>query len=368
MRTTTWSVQWWRRGGRLLLLTALCLLGLSCGREKGAEYRLAYSVFFPASHIHSLLAREWADEVYRRTDGRVQIDIFPGGALTGAAENFDCVINRVSDIGMSCFAYTRGLFPLLEALDLPLGYPDGMAATRIANDFIARFQPKELSDVHVLYVHAHGPGILATTEPVASLGDLKGRSIRGTGITAQMVKAMGANAVGMSQPDTYEALRRGVVDGTFCPMETLKGWRQGEVINHVTRVPAAGYTTAMFVVMNKQVWERFPEDIKTAISEVNSEWIDQHGNAWDQVDRDGLEFVKGLGKTITDMSAEDDAIAAAAMVPLLENWVKKTDAAGLPGMEAMAFLKAAVADARRNRAATAAAQTTGDSTKQGEQP
>ncbi|MGI5923109.1 MAG: TRAP transporter substrate-binding protein [Lentisphaeria bacterium] len=368
MRTTIGAAQSVRHGCRLLLLTALCLLTLSCRRESGgAEYRLAYSVFFPASHVQSQLACEWAEEVYQRTGGRVRIDVFPGGTLSGAAENFDCVINRVSDVGMSCFSYTRGLFPLMEALDLPLGYPDGMAATRIANDFLARFQPEELSDVHVLYVHAHGPGLLATIQPVESLDDLKGRSIRGTGITAQMVKAIGANAVGMSQPDTYEALRRGVVDGTFCPMETLKGWRQGEVINYVTKVPAAGYTTAMFAVMNKQVWERFPEDIKATISEVSREWIDRHGKAWDEIDHDGREFVQGLGKTITEMKPEEDARVAAALLPMLESWVKKSDAAGLPGTEAMAFLKAAVAEARRNQAAAAATQTTGD-TKQGERP
>ncbi len=70
------------------------------------------------------------------------------------------------------------------------------------------------------------------------------------------------------------------------------------------------------------------------------------------------------------MTPEDDAIAAAAMVPLLDNWVKKSDAAGLPGTAAMAFLKAAVAEARQSRAAAAAvaAQTTGGSTKQGDQP
>jgi hypothetical protein len=34
---------------------------------------------------------------------------------------------------MSVFAYTRGRFAFLEGLDLPLGYPDGVTATRIAN-------------------------------------------------------------------------------------------------------------------------------------------------------------------------------------------------------------------------------------------
>ena len=50
----------------------------------------------------------------------------------------------------------------------------------------------------------------------------------------------------MSQPETYEALQ-GVVDATLCPIETLKGWKQGEVISSVTDSSVVGYTTAMFV-------------------------------------------------------------------------------------------------------------------------
>lgn len=64
--------------------------------------------------------------------------------------------------------------------------------------------------------------------------------------------------VAMAQPDTYEARQKNVVDATLCPIETLKGWKQGEVISSVTDATAVGYTTAMFVAMNKQKWEKLP--------------------------------------------------------------------------------------------------------------
>jgi hypothetical protein len=54
----------------------------------------------------------------------------------------------------------------MEAADLPLGYPNGKVATKVVNDFYARYQPKELTDVKVLYLHAHGPGLLHTKKPV----------------------------------------------------------------------------------------------------------------------------------------------------------------------------------------------------------
>ena len=148
-----------------------------CSKDKPAETQqkpieLSYSIFFPASHLQAKTAEAWAREVESRSEGRVKITMFPGGTLTKAAQCYEGVVNGVSDIGMSVFAYTRGRFPLLEGLDLPLGYPDGVTATRLANEMVKKYEPEELSDVHVLYLHAHGPGILASTLPVRSVEDL----------------------------------------------------------------------------------------------------------------------------------------------------------------------------------------------------
>ena len=51
---------------------------------------------------------------------------------------------------------------MMEVLDLPMGYPNGRVATRVANEFFKKFKPKELEGVKLLYIHAHGPGLLHT--------------------------------------------------------------------------------------------------------------------------------------------------------------------------------------------------------------
>ena len=323
----------------LFLLVALCLT-LGAGQP---EFRLTYSVFFPATHVHSQLALAWANEIFQRTNGRVKIDVSPGCVLSSAGENYECVVQGVTDLGMSCFSYSRGMFPMMEGLDLPLGYRDGRQATRIANAYFRKFRPKELEDVEVMYIHAHGPGVLATKGRVERVSDLKGKSIRGTGVSAMVIRALDGNAIGMGQPDTYEALRKGVVEGTLCPVETLKGWRQGEVIDSVVKIPSAGYTTAMFVVMNQDTWRRLPPEIQQTIRQVNEEWIPKHGQAWDVADAEGEAFVLSLGKTIETLAPAEDAIAQKNLAPVLEEWSKSVNDKGLPGDEALAFLKEQVA-------------------------
>ena len=342
-----------RRMGGLLAMVAGVALAAGCGckgrtpeagaAEPAKTYKLTYSVFFPPMHIQAKTAMDWAAEVEKRSEGRLQITVHPGGTLTKADQCWQGVLDGVSDIGMSCFAYTPGRFPLLEALDLPLGWPDGLTATRIATQLAAKYNPAEVQGAKILYIHAHGPGILATKKPVRTLDDLKGMKIRGTGLSAGIATALGATAVGMPQPETYDALQKGVVDGTFCPIETLKGWKQGEVIEYVTDTKAIGYTTAMFVAMNQRSWDALPADLQKIIADVSAEWVDKHGQAWNQADVEGLEFVKSLNREIITLSPEEEARWKAAVEPIVLDYVKRTTEKGLPGAEFLAEIRGLIA-------------------------
>lgn len=305
-------------------------------KPAAATITLNYSIFFPPTHIQTKTAEAWAKEIETRTNGRVKIAIFPGGSLTPAPQCYEGVVNGISDLGMSCFAYTPGRFPLLEGLDLPLGYPSGAVATRIATELTEKYKPAEVTNTHVLYVHAHGPGLLASKKAVKTLEDLKGMKVRGTGLSAKIVTALGGAPVGMPQGDTYEALQKGVVDATLCPIETLKGWKQGEVISSITDATAVGYTTAMFVTMNSKKWDSLPADIQKVFTEVSKEYVAKAGQAWDQADADGREFVQSLKRETIALSPEEQQKWKQAVQPVLDAYVKAAKEKSLPGDQ---FLK-----------------------------
>lgn len=323
----------------LLILSLLLFSGCAKKEEsagssaKKQTYKFNYAVFFPATHLQAQTAEAWAKEVESRTDGQIQITLFPGGTLSKAAQTYEAVVTGVADMGMSVFAYSKGRFPLLEGLDLPVGYPDGVTATKIANEMVKKYQPEELSDVHVLYLHAHGPGILASRKEIKSPSDVASMKVRATGLSAKIVTALGGTPISMSQGDTYESLQKGVVDATFCPIETLKGWKQGEVIDYVVDTKAIGYTTTMFVVMNNDKWASLPEDLQKILTEVSEEWVYEQGAAWDESDKQGEAFVKELGKTFISLSDADNEVLVEAMAPVYAEYTAAAAEKGLPGDE-----------------------------------
>ncbi|MCD6359113.1 MAG: TRAP transporter substrate-binding protein [Dehalococcoidia bacterium] len=292
---------------------------------------LSYSNFFPPTHACSIAAEEWGKEVEERTGGRVKINFYHGGTLTPAPQVYDGVVKDISDIGMSCLAYTRGRFPLMEGADLPLGYASGSQATWAVNEVYKKFQPDELADAKVLYLHAHGPGLLHTKKPVRTLEDLKGMKIRSTGLAAKIVEALGGIPVAMPQGETYEALQKGTVDGTLGPMEVLKGWKQGEVVKYTTECYSVGYTTTFFVVMNLDKWNSLPADIQDIIADVDEEWIAVYQEVWDAADIAGREFSEGLGNEVIPLSEEESVRWSEMVKPLLDDYVDERESEGLQG-------------------------------------
>ncbi len=322
--------------GRIALAAFLVVLA---GQAFG-QVRLNYSIFFAAPHRNSVLATEWAREVEARSGGKVRITMFYGGTLTPADKCYDGVVNGISDIGMSVLSYSMGRFPLSEVLDLPLGSRSGQVATRLANDFYRKFTPKELADVKVLYLHGHGPGLLHSKTPVRTIEDLKGMKIRATGTTAKIVSALGGVPVAMPMSESYDAISRGVAQGIVCPVESLQGWKLGEVIKHTTQDFGAAYSVTFFVVMNKAKWDSLPADVQKVIEQVSEEWIGKTGSAWDEMDTAGAAFAAGLGSSVIALSAQENARWAKAVEPLFDEYVKEKSAKGLPAAEALAYCRA----------------------------
>ncbi len=325
---------------RLILaafIVSICLVVAPGTSSAQKAIALNYSNFFPAPHKNSILSDQWCKEVEKRTGGKVKISYFPGGTLTPAAQTYDNVVKGIADIGFSVLGYTRGKFPMMGMLDNPLGYKSGLQATRLANAYYQKFKPKELDEVHVLYLHGHGPGIIHTKKPVAKLEDLKGMKIRAQGTVVPVVQALGAAPVGTTMPETYDALRTGVADGAMAPYEALQGWKWGEVISSSTEDYGCAYTATMFVVMNKAKWNSLPPDVQKVMTEVSAEWIDKQGKVWDEIDKEGKEFsVKRGNKTIA-LSKEEDARWAAKTRPILDEYAKGLKAKGFPGDEALKF-------------------------------
>jgi TRAP-type C4-dicarboxylate transport system substrate-binding protein len=315
-----------------LVLTVFTLMAVIPSASTAKEVKLTYSNFFPPTHIQSKLSEAWCKEVEKRTEGRVTVQYFAGQTLTKAKQTYESVMDGIADIGTSALAYTRGRFPVISAVDLPFGYPSGVVATEVVNDLYNQLKPKEFDDTKVMYIHAHGPGMIHTRgKAVHKLEDLKGLKIRSTGTSAEVVQALGGTPVPMPMPDSYQSLQKGVVDGSAYPFEATKGWTLGEVVDYATAAYSSAYTTAFFIVMNKDKWNAIDPKDQKIIEEINLEWAPKHGQAWDASDMEGIRYFLQQGNEIIGLDAKESERWAKAVEPLITDYGKQLDGQGLNG-------------------------------------
>ena len=315
-----------------MVLAIFSFMAIMPATAPAKTVKLTYSNFFPPTHIQSKLPEAWCKEVEKRTEGRVKVQYHAGQTLLKAKQTYDGVVDGIADVGASVLAYTRGRFPVMSAVDLPFGYTSGVEATAAANKLYQKFKPKEFNDTKLMYLHAHGPGFIHTrSKAVAKLEDLKGLKIRSTGMSAQVVKALGATPVPMPMPESYQSLQKGVVDGSAYPVEANKGWKLGEVTDYATCAYSAAYTTAFFVVMNKDKWNAIDPKDQAIIEQINQEWAVKHGQAWDDSDMAGMRFFMQQGNTAIGLDKKESARWKKAVEPLIDDYSKKMDAKGIDG-------------------------------------
>ena len=160
---------------------------------------------------------------------------------------------------------------------------------------------------HVLYVHAHGPGILASKKPVRTLEDLKGLKVRATGLSTKIVEALGgtpwhAPAGDLRGPAEGRGGRHALPDRDPQGLEAGRGdqLRHRQLGHRLHHGHVRGDE-------QRQSWDKLPADVQKVFTETSAEWVAKHGEAWDQADEDGRAFVKELKREIIPLSPEQQA-------------------------------------------------------------
>ena len=324
----------------LLCTMILVSFASSATAETQKTYQFNLAHFFPATHpAETVFIQGWIQAVDEATDGQVKITSYPGETLLKAADIYNGVVQGIADIGLSCFSYTRGRFPVLEAFELPgITYANSKVASMVAWEGITTLNPTEVQDTHLMMVIATGPGDLFTKTPVRNLEDLKGMEIRATGLSATTISLLGGTPVAMAQSETYEALQKGVVKGNLSPVEVLKGWKHAEVTKYITLTPFL-YNTLFFVTFNQAKWDSMPQDLQEKVTAVTAKFFEEVGiGLWDMQNEPAMDYaVNEMNMEVITLSDEEAALWIEKVTPLQDEYTQNV--ADLTDVDVIAYIK-----------------------------
>lgn len=301
--------------------------------------KLNYANFPPAPTFPCVQMERWKVEVEKRTNGQVQVNTFPGGTLLEAKGMMDGVIAGQADIGTICMAYQPGRFIVTNATSLPLGIKDAKKGSMALLKLYEKYQPKEFEDVVVLAMFTNAPGNIMSKVPVRNLDDIKGMDLRASGGANEILKAWGANPVGMPMPATVEALQKGTVKGLFSSLEVMKDFKFAEMCKYVTLTETGIYPFA--VIMNKAKYASLPEDVKKVFMDLKEEQSLWTGNYMDEVIAESNKWSKESNNVeFITLSADEAAKWDEKLNYITEGWIKDATEKGLPAEDIIKDIKA----------------------------
>jgi TRAP-type C4-dicarboxylate transport system substrate-binding protein len=310
------------------------LVGLAAGLSgvslpiavRAAEINLTYAFFAPARTFPARQMTHWAEQLAKRTNGKVGVQTFPGGTLLGANDMYDGVTKGVADIGLGSPSYDPGRFPLTSGMALPVGFPNATVASRTLWQLTKEFNPKEYE----------GFKVIATKTPVRNAADLNGMKLRAAGTGVPVLKALGAAPIGMPMPEVPQSVQTGVINGTMTSREVLQDFKLAESLKFVTDYPTV--VVAFAAVMDRKRWDKLPADVKKAIDELAEEmpaWTGQYHDT-ENVGA-ALKWAKADHKLeIVSLAPDERARWDEKLKPMEQEWIAQMTAKGLP---AAAYMK-----------------------------
>ncbi len=314
----------------IALIVSLLSQASLCIPIAHAQIKLTYANFPPAVTFPCIQMERWKTEVEKRTNGKLKIQTFPGGTLISARNMFDGVIAGTADIGCLATSYQPGAFPLVEAADLPIGWPNATVTSASLWDLVEKYKPKEFEKVKVITMFAAPPANIMSMKPIRNLADIKGYELRAAGTAAKILELLGATPVAMPQSDVPEALQKGVVKGNVSELGVLKSFKYAEYCRFVTENVNL-FTVTFTAVMNRSKWDSLPTDLKKVIDDLGREQSIWTGKLADDQVNEGLQWAKDkYNVQVYNLSKDELAKWFDLLKPMREQYIKDAEAKGLP--------------------------------------
>ena len=293
-----------------------------------SEYRmsLVLGTAFPWGQGGQL----WADKVRERTNGRINIKLYPGTSLVQGDQTreFSAIRQGVIDMAVGSTINWSPQVKALNLFSLPFLFPDFAAVDAVTQGEPGKeiFKILDKAGVQPLAWGENGYREISNSKhAITQPADLKGLKLRvvGSPLFMDTFTALGANPTQMSWADAQPAMASKAVDGQENPLSVFQAAKLQSVgQKHVT---LWGYMNdPLIFVVNKDVWASWtPEDreiVRQAAIDAGREEIAIARKGLVEAGKPLVKELEALGVTVTDLNAEQRKAFADATKAVYTKW------------------------------------------------
>ena len=310
--------------------------------EDYPEITFRYATGFPKVVYMNGPAIWFAEELEKRSGGKIKMKMHFGGALGKSNEILDLVSKGAIDMGSVVQGYFTSALPFGAMTNsLPMTFFDGEAVMRSAMkkdrenpDQIAEYERNNIKPLINRYLPNYK---LICTKPVKTVKDLEGLKIRTFGnYMPKMFAALKATPVNVLPVEMYEALKRGSMDCSYLTYPFFVVFKLYEVAPYVIDVKFGGIN-AYYLAMNKRKFDGLPKNVQDLLVAVGAEATEWGVSDTKKVDAAAKQQLVEKGATI--VMFEEQQKLEDTVPDMIDEWIAEMAKLGKEN-EAMAYAAA----------------------------
>jgi tripartite ATP-independent transporter DctP family solute receptor len=315
-----------------LALAATAALGFGQAALAQSNYKAEYkvSLVLGPPTPWGMAGQIWMDLVKERTQGRINMKLYPGVSLVQGDQTreFSALRQGVIDMAVGSTINWSPQVKELNLFSMPFLMPDYAAVDALTQGDVGKriFETVDKAGAVPLAWGENGFRELTNSKkPIKSPDDLKGMKIRvvGSPLFSDTFNALGANPTQMSWADAQPALSSGAVDGQENPLflfTVLKMHTVGQKF-----VTTWGYVAdPLIFVVNKDVWNSWSKAdqdiVRQAAIDAGKQEIAIARKGLTEADKPLLKDIAGMGVTVTNLSAAEREVFVKATRPVYDKW------------------------------------------------
>lgn len=274
--------------------------GNEVAADDGEVYEIRIGHVLGEDYHYTKGAEYFKDLVEERSDGRIEVEVYPGSQLGDEREMMEGMQIGSVEMGVLTTGPLSGFVPEVGLLDLGYLFEDNETAQEVLTGPIGDQINDLMVDVGIRNLGLLDLGFrnVYSDVPVTSLEDLEGMSIRTLETPAHLAlfEELGANPTPMGFSELYSALQQGVVDAAENTADAYYDNRHFEVspeyseTNHV-------YMSVMYMI-SEEFYQSLPQDLQDIVTEAVTETVDYHNDLAKEIQDEVYELLEEEGVTI----------------------------------------------------------------------
>jgi TRAP-type transport system periplasmic protein len=259
-----------------IFVLGAALFGFSAASmaEDYPRMNLRFAHYVSGEIPQSRVDKWWAEEITRRSGGKIKIKFFWSESMGKANELVELIGSGGVELGSTAPAYYPSKLPLSAVTSLPMVYKDVAEVQKVATA-LSKLPPiieeNRKNGLRVLYWHTLPEYRIICTKPVASIADMKGKKMRTAGDLIPKlwasVEAAGVNAL---SPEVYEGLQRGNLDCALWPMDFMHAYKLNEAANYLSDFNYGAWA-GWPVWVNEKTWQKWSPKVQQLFTDVSRE-------------------------------------------------------------------------------------------------